>query len=148
MGYNYYGWKESGQVRSIDPEYRGIGTPRDLYDLLVDIWCAETCAPRLRKNWSKENKTLGQCSITAFLVQDIFGGEVYAMRTGNGLHCYNRIQDAVFDLTSEQFGEKAAELVYNCELLQDRESADHFQKDEKRARYVYLSEQLKRKLRA
>ena len=76
---------------------------RDLYDLLSDIWCADTCAPRMREGWSKENKTLGQCSITAFLAQDIFGGEVYGiLRSDGNYHCYNVIGDCVFDLSSEQ----------------------------------------------
>ena len=33
------------------------------YDILSEIWCEYTCAPRLRNGWSEQNKTLGQCSI-------------------------------------------------------------------------------------
>ena len=50
-------------------------TLRALYRTLRRAWCRETCAPRLRGDWSEENPTLGQCSITAFLVQELFGGE-------------------------------------------------------------------------
>ena len=84
---------------------RGIDTPLDLYGKLSQIWCAETCAPRLRARWTPENRTLGQCSITAFLVQDLFGGQVYGiLRPGGNYHCYNVVGGHVFDLTSEQFG--------------------------------------------
>ena len=83
--------------------------------------------------------TLGQCSITAFIVQDLFGGEVYGiLRPGGNYHCYNVIGDAKFDLTSEQFGEEAKDLVYDDVNLQTREV--HFEKEEKKARYEYLKQ--------
>lgn len=71
-------------AKTTDVKYERGLTPRDYYDLLSDIWCEETCAPRLRKDWNNDNKTLGQCSITAFLIQDIFGGRVYGiLRNGD-----------------------------------------------------------------
>ena len=82
--YNFYGW-EQATVPAITNKYKGIHTPQDLYDRLSDIWCADTCAPRLRDGWTPENKTLGQCSITAFLVQDIFGGKVYGILRPGGI---------------------------------------------------------------
>ena len=145
MAYHFYGWETAGRVKAGDdcPQYAGILTPLDLYAALSDIWCAETCAPRMRADWTPENKTLGQCSITAFLAQDIFGGDVYGMVTKSGnIHCYNVVDGYTFDLTSEQFGDEAAELVYSGNVLQDRESAGHFGKDEKRKRYEYLKERL------
>ena len=45
--YNFYGW-EQATVPAITNKYKGIHTPQDLYDRLSDIWCADTCAPRLR----------------------------------------------------------------------------------------------------
>ena len=105
MEYNFYGW-ENALVQPVCKEYEKIRSPRELYDLLSELWCADTCAPRMREEWSKDNKTLGQCSITAFLVQDIFGGKVYGiLRPGGNYHCYNVIGDCCFDLTCEQFGE-------------------------------------------
>lgn len=141
--YNFYGNETASNVHAINNMYKGIDTPIDLYDKLSQIWCSDTCAPRMRSDWSEDNKTLGQCSITAFLAQDIFGGEVFAIKTDNGgLHCYNKVADYVFDLTSEQFGEKASKLIYDHTLIQDRESEYHFQKEEKRQRYIYLKEKL------
>lgn len=118
-----------------------IHTPIDLYDALTHIWCADTCAPRLRDGWTEENKTLGQCSITAFLAQDIFGGEVYGiLRPGGNYHCYNVVGDCRFDLTSEQFGEEV--LDYGNNPVQER--AVHFAKEEKKLRYEYLKSELKK----
>lgn len=141
--YNFYGNENADRVHAVNPVYKGIDTPLDLYDYLSKIWCEDTCAPRMRGDWTKDNMTLGQCSITAFLAQDIFGGDVYAVLTeGGNLHCYNKVGNVLFDLTSEQFKEKAKDLKYDCLLLQDRNSADHFAKDEKRERYEYLKSQL------
>ena len=144
MKYNFNGWEHAAEVKAVNNEYSGIETALDMYDALQDAWCIETCAPRLRTLWSEQNKTCGQCSITAFLAQDIFGGEVYAVEVeGAGLHCYNKVGDVVFDLASEQFGDKAASLVYDCSLKQDRESEQHFANAEKRVRYELLKEKLK-----
>ena len=94
--YQFYGW-EAACVR----DSLGL-TPCDYYDLLSDSWCAETCAPRMRKGWTPENRTLGKCSITAFLIQDIYGGKVYGVPLGDGnFHCFNDVGGCVFDLTSE-----------------------------------------------
>ena len=137
MEYRFFGWEGATVMDSW-----GL-TPRDYYDLLSQIWCAETCAPRMRGDWSRENPTLGQCSITAFLLQDFFGGKVYGVPLGDGnYHCFNVVPcesgECVFDLTSEQFGEE--KLTYDNCPEQFREV--HFQKEEKRLRY----EQLKRML--
>ena len=131
--YRFYGW-ESADIR----DERGL-TPREYYDLLSEIWCAETCAPRMRSDWSPEDKTLGQCSITAFLLQDLYGGKVFGVPLGDGnYHCFNVVGDCVFDLTSEQFGDK--KLNYTDCPEQFRET--HFAKEEKRQRYELLKARL------
>ena len=133
MEYRFYGWEKANITDS-----RGL-TPRDYYDLLCDAWCAETCAPRMRKDWSPDNPTLGQCSITAFLMQDIYGGKVYGVPLEDGnFHCFNAVGSCVFDLTSEQFGE--IRLDYENCPEQFREI--HFSKAEKRQRYELLKERL------
>lgn len=127
--YRFYGWN------STEIQDRNGLHPADYYDILSAIWCAETCAPRLRKNWSTGNKTMGQCSVTAFLMQDFFGGEVYGiLRPGGNYHCFNVVGKCIFDLTSEQFGDEM--LDYNNCIRQSREM--HFVKEEKRKRYEYL----------
>lgn len=138
MVYKFWGW-EQAVVPAITGKYKGIQMPQDLYDALSNIWCADTCAPRLRQNWTPENRTLGQCSITAFLAQDIFGGKVYGvLRPGGNYHCYNVVGEKRFDLTSEQFGDEILNYEGNPEQFREV----HFAKEEKRLRY----EQLKREL--
>lgn len=131
--YRFYGW-ETACIRD------GLGlTPCDYYDLLSDSWCEETCAPRMRKDWTIENRTLGQCSITAFLIQDIYGGKVYGVPLGDGnYHCFNDVDGCVFDLTSEQFGNIRLDFA-NCP---EQDRAVHFAKVEKKERYELLKERL------
>ena len=124
---HFYGWEgASAEVRA-------------LYEDLSAIWSRETCAPRLRPDWSPENRTLGQCSITAFLVQDLLGGEVRGVPLPDGsVHCFNVVDGYLFDLTSEQFGEEL--LDYSDRPLQQREA--HFADEDKRRRYELLKARL------
>jgi len=136
--YKFWGW-ENANAKAVSGEYKGIETPIDLYEALSKIWCRYTCAPRMRNNWTEENMTLGQCSITAFLAQDIFGGKVYGVeRSGGNFHCYNVVGDCRFDLTSEQFGDEKLDYENNPEQFREV----HFAKEEKRLRYEYLKEKL------
>lgn len=131
--YRFYGW-ETASVK----DRNGL-TPRDYYDLLSDIWSAETCAPRMRGEWSPSDKTRGQCSIIAFLLQDLYGGKVLGVPLKDGnYHCFNAVGDCVFDLTSEQFGD--SKLDYTGCPEQSREV--HFAKEEKHLRYELLKEKL------
>lgn len=124
---HFYGWEgASAEIRA-------------LYEDLSAIWSRETCAPRLRPDWSPENRTLGQCSITAFLVQDLLGGEVRGVPLPDGsVHCFNMVDGYLFDLTSEQFGGEI--LDYADRPLQQREA--HFADEDKRRRYELLKARL------
>ena len=141
MNYGFYG----ANTPALTPKkgWERVGDQRALYDLLCGIWCRESCAPRLRDRWSEDNRTLGQCSITSFLVQDIYGGEVYGVPlAGGGYHCYNVVNGVRFDLTSEQFGEE--KLVYDDKHPQSRE--EHFSDMEKYDRYLLLKRELQKRI--
>ena len=141
MNEHFYGW-EQATVPALNRDYPGIETHRDLYDALLGLWCADTCAPRMRGDWTADNPTLGQCSITAFLAQDIFGGKVYGVPLKDGgFHCFNVVDGHWFDLTSQQFGD--AKLKYDGCPEQIR--AVHFAREEKRQRYEQLRRMLKEK---
>lgn len=138
MEYRFWG-AEGAYAEAQICDYKGIETPRDLYKALSHVWCADTCAPRMREDWTESNMTLGQCSVTAFLVQDIFGGRVDGiLRPGGNYHCYNVVGDCKFDLTSEQFGGEKLDYSENPEQLREV----HFAKEEKRLRYELLKQKL------
>ena len=143
MEYKFLGHETAAEVKPLGNSELRLDSLLDLFDVLSDgIWRAETCAPRMRCDWSLENMTLGQCSITAFLVQDIFGGEVYGiLRPGGNYHCYNVIGGRQYDLTIEQFGDEAESLVFDNSNPQSREV--HFAKEEKYERYLLLKQLLR-----
>ncbi len=135
-----YYQKRKGPVLPVNSDYPGIGSPEDLYKAMLDIWCADTCAPRMRDGWSKNNPSLGQCSVTSFLAQDIFGGRVYGVPLPDGnYHCYNVVGDDLFDIASEQFGDEKLDYADNPEQFREV----HFAKEEKRQRYELLKQLLK-----
>ena len=132
----FYGC-EWADAPAVSGDFPGVDTPRAMYEKMLSVWCAESCAPRLRPDWSKQNPTLGQCSITSFLVQDIFGGKVYGVPLPEGgVHCYNDVNGC--DLTSEQFGD--VKLCYENNPEQFREA--HFADADKRARYELIKSRL------
>ena len=142
MEYKFYG-SDTKSVHPINPRYKKIKDQRHLYDLLSEIWCEYTCTPRLRKEWSLENKTCGACTITCLLVQDIFGGEIYGVYVDGNVHCFSKVGDVIFDLTSEQFGNK--KLSYTLEYPQSREL--HLSNPDKKERYLYLVSKLEELLK-
>ena len=138
MSYRFYG-AEVATVPAISKEYGDIKDPREFYDILSKLWCRETCEPRMRDKWSPANKTLGQCSITAFLMQDIYGGRVYGVPLEDGnFHCFNVVDNCTFDLTSEQFGD----IVLNYDNCPEQFREVHFAKEEKKQRYELLKARL------
>ena len=138
--YGFYG-HEAADMKARISDYPGIETPKDLYRALWPLWTRETCTERMREDWTEENRTLGQCSITAFLAQDIFGGRVWGVPQADGsFHCFNAVGDGVFDLTSEQFGDRKLDYSLRYEQLRH----DHFMKPGKQERYEALKEALKR----
>ena len=125
--YQFFGWKDAS------PEIL------ELYDDLKHAWSAETCSPKMRKAWTEDNPTLGQCTITSFLVQDQFGGKVYGLPLKDGgVHCYNIIDNKVIDLASEQFGD----VVLNYGESREQFREEQFSDPDKRSRYELLKARL------
>ena len=140
MEYKYYG-SEAKLVHPINKEYQYIKDQRHMYELMQHVWDRNSCAPRMREMWSEKNNTVGQCSITSFLIQDIFGGEVYGVPLKEGgYHCFNKVGDSIFDLTSEQFGDE--KLDYTLNYPQSREV--QFSNEDKYNRYLYIKEKLEK----
>ncbi len=68
-------------------------------------WSADTASPSCVASWSALNPSLGQCAVTALLVQDLWGGQlIRTVVAGQGSHYYNRLPDGQeIDLTRNQF---------------------------------------------
>ena len=69
-----------------------------------NAWCRETAHPSYRSKWTKENPSVGQCLVTALIIQEEFGGDIYSCKVGNCSHFVNIINERIIDKTAEQFG--------------------------------------------
>lgn len=78
-------------------------------------WNSETCVPSLREKWSEENPSLGQCAITALVVNDFLGGNIMRCMSSTGSHYYNFIDNEIMDFTREQFGQETPDYEHGEE---------------------------------
>lgn len=78
-----------------------------------DTFDAKLVSAKLRRAWSSatssrwttDNPANGQCSVTALLLHERFGGELLKTRIGAADHFYNRIAGQRVDLTADQFAD-------------------------------------------
>lgn len=84
----------------------------DLEIILNKCYCSKTAYPDVQKNWSVGNKVLGQCAVTALVVQYFFGGDIY--KHNKYSHYFNVLNGQVVDLTRSQFD---FELDYSDSII-------------------------------
>lgn len=53
--------------------------------------------------WEEANPSKGQCSVTALVIHDYFGGAILKTKVNGMWHFYNKVNNQMLDLTSEQF---------------------------------------------
>jgi hypothetical protein len=72
---------------------------------LRKAWCRETAHPSYQSKWSEDNPSYGQCCVTALVIQDLYGGDIYSCKVGKHSHFVNIINEKIIDKTAEQFGD-------------------------------------------
>jgi hypothetical protein len=119
--------------------------PSKLRQAVRQSWDAETCYPVQKKEWKKELPEIGQCAVTALLLQDYLGGNI-AFNEAND-HFWNVLPNGdVVDLTRTQFRhpiELTVDALCNRdEILHSREAdrQNTFQ------RYELLKQRVENKL--
>lgn len=76
---------------------------------LRSAFCQETS--ELPEQWSADNRSIGQCHVSALVLQDLYGGDILVGRamTWNGrlpapiTHYWNVIDGVTLDITRDQF---------------------------------------------
>ena len=113
-----------------------------LKQFLFCKWNGETCSPGLKDSWNEENPSLGQCAITALIVNDFFGGKIMRCMASSGSHYYNLIDGKIVDLTVEQFlGE-----IPEYELGEERSREYLLSNEDTRNRYLLLLNNLRQSM--
>lgn len=83
-----------------------------LFQAISKSWTRDTSADH--EGWTSDNPAWGECAVTALTVQDFLGGELVRMDlTGHNdpkiaaarSHYFNRINEALLDISSSQFGD-------------------------------------------
>ena len=101
----YYGEEFGDTIQVKNSVYEEIKTLNDLFGILLKCWDKETAYPASQADYIKDNDpTYGQCTITAIIVNDIFGGTIHKIKIdGRGTHFFNKIDGHYIDLTRDQF---------------------------------------------
>ncbi len=103
----------------------------DFIKVLSKCWSAETS----RYYDDRTPKSAGQCSVSAMLIQDYFGGEVRKIHVGKIAHFFNFIDGTIIDSTADQF---------DCEINYDNfiTISPDFYEEETWQRYNILKERV------
>ena len=79
-------------------------------EAIIASWSVETCDPTDAALWSELNPARGQCVASAFLLHDLFGGDLLEAKvtgadgSAQGFHYWNRLpEQGEVDLTIGQF---------------------------------------------
>jgi hypothetical protein len=91
--------------------------------------------------WREDNPALGNCGVTALVVQGLLGGDILKTKYGNIWHYYNFIDGKQMDFTASQFD---APIAYD-DLPSNREEAFT---DTNSEQYSYLNEAVKSLLKS
>ena len=108
----------------------------ELENLLKESWTKETSVD---SNWSEDNPALGQCAVTALVVNDYFGGKIMRCMASTGSHYYNELEGITVDLTRSQFGNEEHEY----ENGEERTREYLLSNENTKSRYELLSNNVK-----
>ena len=79
---------------------------------LRKAWCHETAHPSYQNDWSEDNPSYGQCCVTALVIQDLYGGDIYECKVQGKRHYVNITPEGYFhDFTAGQFGD--GQIIYS-----------------------------------
>ena len=106
-----------------------------LVNKIKNSWCQETAHPAYASRWSKDNPSAGQCLVTALLIQDELGGDIYDCKVGRSRHFYNVVNGEKIDLTFDQFPAGS-----ECKDSRIRDRKSLLSNAETRQRYELLKE--------
>ena len=109
-------------------------------EALENSWCMETAYPGDRINWSPEKSSIGQCTVTAMILYDYFGGRIIRgySKKYDIYHYWNIIDGVKIDITFSQFFPDKADIEFD-KVVEKKE------KDLLRIRNVRLRYQLLKK---
>lgn len=73
--------------------------PDEIGQKLLKSWSLRTSS-----KYTVDNPSRGQCSVTAIVIQEVYGGKILKTPVDGQWHFYNRIHGQRYDFTRQQFG--------------------------------------------
>jgi hypothetical protein len=107
-----------------------------------NAWCKETAHPTYQDRWSEDNPCVGQCLVTALVIQDKYGGDIYSCKVGRHSHFVNVIDDRIIDKTAEQFGD-TDKVKYISGSFKKRARESLLKNQDVKQRYELLQQRIK-----
>jgi len=81
-------------------------------------WIKDTAYPDAKEEWSKNNKALGQCVLTALIIYDLYGGRLILDKVN--FHIWNELPDGTQqDFSRCQFKEERIFTVTKYKTQED-----------------------------
>lgn len=111
----------------------------ELKKVIEVSWSKETCYPTLQDTWNNSNPSLGQCAITALIVNDFLGGKIMRTMQDGISHYYNLVNGKVIDLTIDQF----EGIIPNYEIGEERTREYLLSSSDTTTRYKILLQNVK-----
>lgn len=72
-------------------------------DYFQDAWCEFTAHSSVRDKWSRGCRGVGQCAVTALVINDFFGGKIMRVELADGgSHYFNNVDGRDLDFTIDQ----------------------------------------------
>lgn len=113
-------------------------TIKDLENALITAWSVETAYRGDRKKWTPEHSSIGQCTVTAMIVYDFFGGKIVRGYSEKYelFHYWNEIDGKKVDLTFNQFSYDKSDIVFTKVIYKSKK--DLMRIHSVRKRYLLL----------
>ena len=119
---------------------------KSLEQAIRAAWGKDTWYPPAVDLWTPEKPELGQCTVTALVVQDYFGGELLYCKKFN--HYWNRLSDGTeVDLTRAQFPEGTSIVVDEVRQREDVLNGESATRKMTAQRYQLLNQRVEQNLR-
>lgn len=121
-------------------------TISDLENILQSTWSVETAYSGDRKNWTLQRNSTGQCTVTAMIVQDFFGGKIVRGYSEKYklFHYWNEIDGKKVDLTYNQFSYDKPDIEFTKIIYKSKD--DLMKIRSVKSRYILLKRKVEEQI--
>lgn len=104
-------------------------------------WSEKTRNPDIKEQWTLENAAYGQCTPTALIVYDLYGGKIIYDK--KNFHVWNELPDGTeVDFSRIQFKKPVIFHVYKYKTKDEILNSDHGKRTQMQERYELLKKRV------